>query len=288
VEYEYLSAAGRRLSCLVAALIALAWLVIPIPAYAGAWTQDAGHGQIILTTSFFQTAQNFDSDGTPRTFADRGRFRQFLVESYFEYGLTQRSTLVLHLPAPFLDYSNVYGAQHSAGPGDVEIALRRRLNSSESPWAASAQITVALPAYPADRNPAPGNHQQDVEARFLLGRGANWKQHHLYWDAEAAFRYRAGAPADQFRNDVSVGFDLTRRLGVIGQTFVINGLRNGDPLRANSNPNAQSDFDLYKAQVSLVLKLSHGTRLQAGWNNAFAGRNTGTGQAVVLAVWKSF
>ena len=269
-------------------LALLACLVNPPCLYAGAWTQNPGHGQVIVTTSFFQTSQNFDASGTAQKFGNQGRFHQFVVDSYFELGLTRRSTLVLHVPAPFLDYSNVYGAQHSAGLGDVEIGFKRRFNSVESSWAASGQLTVAAPAYSALRDPSPGNHQEDLEARFLLGHGTAWSQHHVFWDAEAAYRYRSGAPADQFRADLTAGIDLMTRLMVMGQAFVIQGLRNGEPLSASSNPNAQSDFDLYKGQISLVLNIGHGMKVQAGWNDAFAGRNTGRGQTVILGLWKSF
>jgi hypothetical protein len=156
VKYLYPIVSARRF--LGMCLAFLAWLSTPPTVHAGAWTQNPGHGQIILTTSFFQTSQNFDASGGSQKFGDNGRFRQFLIDSYVEIGLTPRSTLVLDVPAPFPDYSNVYGAQHSAGLGDVEIGFKRRLNSSESPWALSVQGTVALPAYSALRDPAPGNH----------------------------------------------------------------------------------------------------------------------------------
>lgn len=278
------------LICRLVLALALAALCLLFPSKlsAGAWTSDKGHGQIIVTGSFFQTTKNFDKGGTARTFDYHGRFRQTSVESYLEYGLAKRTTLVLKVPVEFLDYSNHYGAMHSSGSGDVEIACRERFNSLESPWALSAQLAVAVPAYPAQRNPAPGNHQEDVEARFLLGRSLKRARHHAFWDAEAAYRYRSGAPADQVRADLTAGIDLSRRVMLLGQSFLTFGLRNGVPSTEITNPNAQSDFDLYKGQVSLVIRLGRGTRLQAGWNDAFAGRNTGQGSTAMLAIWKTF
>ncbi|HKS76593.1 MAG TPA: hypothetical protein VJQ82_25490 [Terriglobales bacterium] len=266
----------------------MAVVLCPTELLAGAWTSDAGHGQIIVTGSFFQTTRSFDKGGTTRPFENHGRFRQTALESYLEYGLSKRATVVLKVPAAFLDYCTDDGPLHSSGLGDVEIGGRGRFNSLESPWALSGQFTVAVPAYSAQRNPAPGNHQEDVEARFLLGRSLNRIHHHAFWDAEAAYRYRSGAPADQLRADFTAGIDLTRRLLLLGQSFLIFGLRNGAPVSAITNPNAQSDFDLYKGQVSLVMRLGRGTRLQAGWNDAFAGRNTGQGSTAMLAIWKTF
>jgi len=271
----------------VAALLACCCLV-PCDSVAGAWTQEPGHGQVILSGSLFRTATSFDASGKPQLFSDGGRFRQFYLNPYLEYGLTRRLTLVANLPAPFLCFANRYGAQSSAGLGDVEVALKRRFNAIESAWAVSGQFTVMFPAYSPSRNPAPGNHQEDLEARFLLGRGATLAGRHFFWDTEVAYRYRTGAPADQVRADATTGLDLTRRLTLMGQFFSIKGLHNGQPLAANSNPNAQSDFDLYKYQVSLVVKAGRTVRIQGGWSNAFAGRNTGRGQSAILALWKTF
>jgi hypothetical protein len=230
----------------------------------------------------------FDGAGDPLPFGYAGRFRQVTFSPYLEYGLTPRNTLIVNASVPFLNFSNSFSTESSAGLGDVELALKRRLNAVESPWALSSQFTVLFPAYPASRNPAPGNHNLDLEGRILAGRGLTLAQHHAFCDLELAYRYRNGAPADQVRADATVGIDATRWLMLMGQFFAIKGLRNGEPLAVTTNPNAQSDFDLYKYQPSLVFKLGRGTRLQTGWNSAFSGRNTGTGHTAVLALWKTF
>ena len=268
-------------------LVAGVLFCISTQGFAGAWNQDVGHGQLIFTSSFFQTSSQFDANGATQHFGGDGKFRQFNLNPYFEYGLTQRNTLVMNANAPFLKFSNDFGSETSAGIGDMEVALKRRFNNVESAWALSGQITVSFPAYGADRNPAPGNHQEDVETRFLLGRGLMIAHHKMFWDAETAYRYRSGAPTDQIRADITGGFDITPRFMAMAQFFAIKGLRNGD-LFSTTNPNAQSDFDLYKSQLSLVAKVSHTLRLQAGWCDAFSGRNTGRGHTAILAVWKTF
>jgi protein XagA len=254
---------------------------------AGAWNQPTGHGQLIVTSSFFQTETAFDSTGATQPFGYRGQFRQTLLNPYLELGLSKNYTLVANVCAPLLRYSNLYGMNTSAGLGDIEVAIRRRLNSNESRWAFSGQVLTMFPAYSATRNPAPGNHQEDVEGRLLLGRGSQWARRNVFWDAEAAYRFRSGAPADEFRTDLTGGLNFTSRVMAMSQGFVIKSLRNGAPF-TTTNPNAQSDFDLYKTQVSLVISTGRGTRLQLGWNDAFSGRNTGRGQSAILALWKSF
>jgi protein XagA len=254
---------------------------------AGAWTPERGHGQIIFTSSFFQTGNSFGASGGSQPFGYNGKFRQINFNPYFEYELARRYTLIVNANAPLLKFWNSYGASSSAGLGDMEVGIKRRLNSVESPWAVSGQLSVMFPAYSARRNPAPGNHQEDIETRLSIGHGRAWSGHQIFWDAEAAYRYRYGPPADQFRADLTGGLNLNRRLMLMTQLFAIKSLLNGSAF-STTNPNAQSDFDLYKGQVSLVTSVTRGLRIQVGWNDAFSGRNTGGGHTAILAVWKTF
>ena len=258
----------------------------PRPAYAGAWTQDAKHGQIIFSASYFETSHVFSSNGQIQPFGYRGRFQQIQLNPYLEYGLTSRNTLVVNFWAQHLHYADQYHDLNSIGVGDVEVALRRRLNSFASPWVVSGQALILFPAYSATTTPAPGNHQEDFEGRVLVGRNLAWRK--AYWDAEAAYRYRNGAPADEFRAEGAAGVNVFARTQFIGQFYAIKSMRNGTPLTPNDNPNAQSDFDLYKSEISLVYQVHPRTRVQAGWVDAFSGRNTGHGSAAVIALWRSF
>lgn len=266
----------------------LANFIFPIALHAGAWTINARQGQLITTFSYFNTSRTYDNSGTVGRFPDNGSFRQININPYLEYGLTSRYTLVLNAQIPILDYGNSYGNMKSAGLGDLEIGIRRRLNALEAPLALSGQLTVMLPLYSASRNPAPGNHQEDIEARFMVGHGSTILKQHAFWDAQVAYRTRLGAPADQIRVDLTAGINLGSRLMAMGQLFNIHSMRNGQPLDAITNPNAQSDFDLHKYQLSLVLNATQMTRIQLGWNNTFSGRNTGCGQTLILALWKDF
>ena len=255
---------------------------------ADAWTQEQGHGQIIFNTSFFETSREYDADGNVARFSYQGSFRQLQLNPYIEYGLTSRTTLVVNAFVPFLKFENQYGRQTSAGLGDVETAIRRRLNSTESRMPVSVQFTVLFPGYPADRQPPPGNHQVDLESKLMIGRGVHVGRHTAFWSMGGAYRFRRGAPADQIRSDTTFGLDLSRRFTVMTQLFGITGLRNGSPLTVGGNPNAQSDFDLYKGQFSLVTRLGPHTRFQVGWNDTIAGRNTGRGQTILVALWQDF
>jgi hypothetical protein len=267
-------------------LIMTGSVVGSLPAYAGAWTQDARQGLIIVNASYFETSHEFSSPGQIEPFGYGGRFQQIQINPYMEYGLTSRNTLVVNFWAQHLHYADQYHDYNSIGMGDVELALRRRFNSLASPWVVSGQALILFPAYSATTVPAPGNHQEDFEGRAMLGRRIPWRSG--YWDGEVAYRYRAGAPADEFRAEGAAGFNVFARTKFIGQFYAIKSMRNGTPLTPNGNPKAQSDFDLYKSEISLLYQIRPRTRVQAGWVDAFSGRNTGHGSAAVIALWRNF
>ncbi len=265
-----------------------AGLLLPSGLYAGAWPQDSHHGQIILTYSFMQTSKAYDEGGAIQKFGDDGEFRQIVLNPYLEYGLSERNTLSINAQTSFLRYQNNYGSQSSSGFGDVEFAVRHRFNAPESPWVLSGQFTVMFPAYSAHRNPAPGNHQEDLETRLMVGHGSTWAKHHIFWDAQAAYRSRFGAPADQIRSDWTAGIDLHKNVMAMAQIFNTWSMHNGTPMDEITNPNAQSDYNVHKAQISMVFTTPHRTRIQAGWTGVLKGRNVGGGQTFILAFWKSF
>ncbi|HEY1470014.1 MAG TPA: hypothetical protein VGF61_13300 [Candidatus Acidoferrum sp.] len=258
-------------------------------AHANAWTQPAGGSQIIFNLSYFQTSHQYDNFGHVVPNPNGAYFRQFLLNPYMEFGLSDRTTLVVNAYIPFLAYHDAFTRQQSTGWGDTEIGIRRRITSLESRFVFSAQGTVLFPAYSPDREPPPGNHNVDVEARVLLGHGTQFSEkRNFFWDLEAAYRYRNGPPADQVRIDATVGIEPVRRILLLQQFFVIKSLQNGAPLTAGTNPNAQSDFDLYKLQSSLVVALNKKNRVQVGWVDTVGGRNTGRGSSLLLSLWRNF
>lgn len=268
--------------------LTLALLMLAEGAEAGTWPESRGHAQIIYSASWFQSTSEYGAKGQTSPYGAKGLFTQTQVMPYMEVGLTSKTTLSLNPCLSHLRYQDSYSQSSGGGFGDVEISVRHELATTESKWLVAGQGTWKFPAYSLTRNPAPGNHQQDFEGRFLAGRGAELGQRHVFLDMEVAYRYRAGAPADQVRTDATAGIDIFPRMTWMAQFFGITGMRNGSPVRPNSNPNAQSDFDLYKGQASVLIQVTRMNRVQLGWGNTIAGRNTGKGSTFVIGLWRSF
>jgi protein XagA len=257
-------------------------------AHAGAWTFPQGSGQVILNNLYYSATDEFTRGGHRRSFSDDGEFTKYEFNPYIEYGLRDDLTLVLNLFARRVAFSNNFSDDVNFGLADPEIGLRYRLSppSAQTVW--SVQATLKLPVAVPHDTPPLGNEQTDAEARLLVGRGFSIAGHWAYWDVELAYRFRDEAPADEIKLDATLGVSLSERWLAIGQFFGTRGLRNGSVIRIQGNPTIDTNYDLYKGQLSIVYQLTQSVRLQAGYVRDLAGRNTGAGQAALLAVWFRF
>lgn len=278
----------RRFLLLVGLAAGLDLTAAARPAHAGAWTLPESGAQVILNTLYYQATDEFTRGEHRRSFSNDGKFTKLELNPYIEYGLRDDLTLVLNLFARRVEFSNNFGSDANFGVADPEIALRYRLSAPESLTVWSVQGLIKLPVAAPHGTPPLGNEQTDVEGRLLVGRSFSIGPRWAYWDLEVAYRFRDEEPADEIRLDATLGVSLTERWLVIGQFFGIRGLRNGTPIATHNNPTIDPNFDLYKAQLSVVYTLTKTVRLQVGYLRDLAGRNTGAGQAALFAVWFRF
>lgn len=187
-----------------------------------------------------------------------------------------------------VEFSDRFGSDRNFGLADPEVALRYRLSSPESRTVWSIQGLVKLPVDTSSATPPLGNEQTDVEGRLLVGRGFSVGYRGAFWNVEGAYRFRDEAPADEFRLDATLGFDLTPDWLVMGQFFGIKGLENGSPISRPGNPTLETDYDLYKMQLSVVWRIAPSVRFQVGYVRDLAGRNTGAGHGAIFALWLKF
>lgn len=277
----------RRLLELVGLIAGLA-LAVPGPAYGGAWTFPQGTGQVILNNVYYLASDEFTKSGNRRAFSNDGEFTKYEFNPYIEYGVRDDLTLVLNLFARRVAFSSDFSDDVNFGVADPEIGLRYRLTPPDARtiWAVQGHIKLPL-AFP-DGDPPLGNEQIDVDARVLVGRGFSIAGHWGYWDLQLAYRFRDEEPADEIKLEATLGVSLSARWLVIGQFFGTVGLRNGTSVRIGNNPTIDPNYDLYKAQLSVVYDLTKSVRLQLGYVRDLAGRNTGAGDAALLAVWFRF
>lgn len=259
----------------------LALILLPSVADAGAWVQPSGHGQLIHTSSLYWTGESFDAHGARQ---ENPGFRKFETNPYFEYGLNEKWTLGTSV---FLHYlyqeEAAYGEAYSNyGAGNSEAFARYQI-LQENGFVLAAQPLVALPAhYRQKEAPTAGRPNWDGELALLAGYGFTWRGLDHYVDAKAAYRHRLGVLQDQWRFSATLGLGLTSSLQLIPELNWTQRLREGEGAISVAG---QNDYDLLKAQLSLVWKVNERHALQLGGFRHMAGKDTGAGGGLFIALW---
>lgn len=249
-----------------------------------AWLQSRGETLIISSLSSYGSDARYDDFGARGP--DRG-YRKRELSFYGVYGLTD--SLTIGAQPGFYELrahnANTTGRQRMRGLSHVDLFVRTSILTGDY-WIVSGQALVKLPGTKAvDREPLLENASRDAEARLLFGRSGWLARETLSLDyflsIEAGYRYRDRRAADQWRADATFGIHPWQNYQIILQSFNMIAAQQG----GESDP---TDYDLYKAQLSVVRSLPHGMALQLGGFSEYAGRNTGAGQALFMAVWTRF
>lgn len=247
--------------------ILLGW---PSAAFAGAWTQERGKGLAITTITASRASDAYDDTGArigPRD------FRKDELKSQLEYGFLKGVTLVL-APSAQTVADNASGTvRKEHGLANVDLAMRLRL-FTRGRQVVSLEPHVILPGTVANRdNALLASGKTEFEIRALYGVNEEFLHRPLFFNAEAGYRQRSGAFANEWRADLAAGLSLTRRWQIIAKTSSIVTTR---------------QFSLHKAGASLVFALNKRLSLEGGMMRAIAGTDVVRENAYVVGVWVRF
>jgi hypothetical protein len=257
------------------------------PAAAGPWTPERGHGQVIATFAVYSTRESFTQQGDRSEFGFDGKFRKREINPYFELGVTDRLTFIANTFVIRSEFSNAFGAQKNSGLGDSTIGLRYRVTDTNRPVIVAMQGLVKLPTAGSGQ-PNLGNRQVDVDGRLVVGGSLGKSSRPPFWTVEGGYRYRAEGPADELRFEGTLGVYVHARLMLLGQVTATKGLKNNDQVLAGLDPTLSPDYDLTRAQGSIVVSVATRSRIQAGAFVHAAGRNTGAGSGFLVSFWQTF
>ncbi|MBY0406217.1 MAG: hypothetical protein K2Q01_00875, partial [Rickettsiales bacterium] len=194
------------------------------PALAGAWTQDVGHANVIVTASRYASSDFYNSNGNRTAQAD---YRKYELNPYIEYGLYDGVTLVGNLSLQSAEQDVAGGfTRHSWGLGESEFSVRARLWQGYG-FVVSAEPMVKLPPPDSSTLPPLGSPNPDAGLTGSVGYGMDaWGQHH-FANLDTQYRHRMGRQRDQVRVNATVGIGVARDWVVMPQAFLT--LRTDDP-----------------------------------------------------------
>jgi protein XagA len=240
------------------------------PAFAGAWNQPKGKGQVILKLEHMTADRGFDPDGVLSDLP--AQRRDTSIGAFVEYGLTDR--LTVQFKGDWQSGEDAFVAFEGRGP--IELGIR---------WQAWRDESAALSLYAGyatggeGRNAgyaAPGEGDQDWEIRASLGRSfeAGWGPipPRTFVEVQAARRMRQGLP-DETRLDLTSGTHLGDDWMVLAQAF-----------------GGQTDDGVARwlsVEASVVRDFGNWS-LQAGWRQTIAGRETPESSGPIVGLWRRF
>jgi hypothetical protein len=246
--------------------LALAASFCPALAHAGAWTEQAGDGRVILTLRGATADDYFDSSSDT---ADGPTFRSEAAEEYATYGLTDSTTLVLQS-----SYSHLHPdapAQGASGFDETKLGLQQRLWHDDD-QVVSVQASALLPG---DSRLTSGG--ADLELRGLFGQSFVLLGRNAFVDTQLAYRWRANGFADQFRADLTLGVWMDRNLLLMAQNFNTFTTTSG---------NAQYfEGEQQKLQLSSVYRFNEQVAVQLGGFATLSGRNTPVERGALASIW---
>ena len=250
-----------------AAGLALAAVFACSQARAGAWPVPAGETLAILKYEGSRADEYFDDAAARIPMDDRA---DDAISLYVERGLTDRLTFQGRAgwtrgEDGFADY---------AGRGPLELGLRYALLRDDRS-VLSLYLGGALAG--DGRNAgyaAPGAGGADLEVRVLAGRSMAVAGRDGFLDVQLARLNRAGLP-DETHLDLTLGVEPSDRWLFLGQVYA--GQAEQSPV---------SPLWL-KLEISAVRRVGD-WRLQAGWRQSVAGRESPLEGGPVFAVWRSF
>ncbi len=245
-------------------------------AFAGAWTLEQGHGQVVVTVTPSTADEAFDGD---RTTQSRPRYDKVEVQALAEYGVTDWLTAIVSPGLQHVDIAAPVGA-HRSGLGYTELGGRYRFLSGDN-WVFSGQATGRIPGTFDTANPAAiGYNGFEYDFRLLFGYSFAVGAWPAFLDLQLAQRLRTGDPPNELRADVTFGVRPLPQWLLLAQVFNVVSEGNSPPIFPS--------YDYSKLQLSAIYDLTRQWSVQAGGFTTFSGRNALQENGLIFGAWYRF
>lgn len=256
---------GER--CTIVAL-ATVFCCAAAPSAASPWNRADGGVFVANRTEYFRSA-------TP--VSDYARIDS---DSYVEWGVTELWMAGGKAAFGTAFITDALGARTVSGFGESEVFVQRQLQRGAHSATAARLAGVWSGDVTDGARPGEQAGGFDIDLRALHGRDVLLDPVKIFITAEAGYRRRRSGAADQARTEFLVGLEPSRRFLILLEAQSIVSLRNNDA--------GFDDFDLLKAQGSLVWRAGKRWSVTGGYRTEFAARNIEPGDAFTLGFWTEF
>ncbi len=249
------------------------------PCYGGAWPVPKGKGLVIATTLYDRANKAFDENGKLDLSVDFSKWEENL---FLEYGLSNKTTLVLQTSLQDIDYFETLMSASEVeftGIGESYLGIRHLLWKSDNSLLSfqSGILFSGGGEFIADADLGLG--ATSFEARVLYGRGFQLSDHDGFLDLQIARRFRAREFPSEWRLEASSGVDIHKKAQFILQGFYVSAEQKYGFARKNER---------LKVQPSFVYKKSDKTSWQFGVFQTVYGKNIIKEQGGFFSIWTRY
>lgn len=254
------------------------WLGLACPAFAGAWNQRAGEGQVISTSSWSQADRiyndNFD------TVPLQG-FSKTESRLYIEQGVTDWLTVVGNGGFQSLDFRDSDSRFQFEGLDDLELGVQVKTYAREG-LATSVRLSYIFDNDIDNRAVDVIGGGDQFELRALVGQSRETLLGDFFYDAQFALRSESLDRLDGVQTALTMGFKPTQRWLAMFQSY------------ANYASDQEVDGFTAPEQIQLSLNLSlarqykPGRYIQIGTGRTVLGRNIVQEKSLFIGIWTDY
>lgn len=255
--------------------------LFPAQAFAGAWLQNEGATQAILSYSSLSSDQSFDGSGNK---INTPNFSKGEVAAYIEHGFNRSWTVGGALSLQAIENGGVGGSTsdfNNFKVASAEFFARTYLFEGESSvlsieprFKQAIESSVAI--NPEGNAPIP-------ELKLAYGNSFSAFGQLAFADNSLTYRYRSEDNLnDMVKVDSSIGIRPVSNILLLGQGFY------DYTIGRNLADTTSGNYELLKIQFSAIYNYDDNIAFQAGYLKHIYGANTIAGDGLLLSTWLKF
>ena len=274
----------------------LIFLFISLSAFSqGPWTQEKGK---FYTQFSFTTIPGYDTLFGDPDYNNFGTYSDNTIQLYGEYGISNKTTLLLNLPIKFISIKNFENPAidcsgdcsedfNKSSLGNIEIGLKHNFYNKD--WLFSGQFSVETNTSSFDTNSGirTGYNAFTFTPLFLAGK--SFKKGYLQGFIGAKFR--TNNYSSNFKFGGEYGSKVSKNIWLIGFLDIEKSFKNGDIILPPSNLITAlyvNNQEYGVVGVKAIGEFSDNFGITASLPAAFFGNNVAKQLALSFGIYKKF
>ncbi|ARV15749.1 hypothetical protein [Polaribacter sp. SA4-12] len=261
-------------------------LLVSISAFSqGPWTQEKGK---FYTQLSFTTIPSYDTLFGDPEIEINGKISDNTLQFYGEYGVSDKTTLIVNLPLKLISFDQNNTNEHSnTSLGNIEIGLKH--NFYKKNWLVSGQFSVEAntASFDTESGIRTGYDAYTFTPLFLAGKSFGKS----YLQTFVGSKIRTNNYSSNFKIGGEYGSKISKNIWLVGFLDIEKSFKNGDidlPASNLATGLYVNDQEYGVVGVKAIGEFSDNFGVTASLPAAFFGNNVAKQVALSFGVYKKF